>query len=88
MVVRPSRIVPGSRRTSGSSSTVASMYVRAGSTIVTPSRIQRRLMRLRSAASAFGELGAVVDHDRLAGILGRERDHLVAGGAQHARSRR
>ena len=70
-------------RTSGSISTVASTYVRVGSTIVTPSRIQRRLMRAAQLGFGVGELGAVVDPDRFARILGGERDHLVAGGAQH-----
>ena len=70
-------------RTSGSISTVASTYVRVGvdhrDAVAHPAPVDAG----PQLGFGVGELGAVVDHDRFARILGGERDHLVAGGAQH-----
>ena len=49
---RPCSIVPGKRVTSSASSTVASMYVLDGSSMVTPRRSQPSLVRRRSSCSA------------------------------------
>src|SRR3954447_18478188 len=82
IVVRPSRIVPGSRRTSGASSTIVSMKVLVGSTIVTPSIIHRSLMRSRSTASAVASWARSFTWQGRR-VLGRDRDHRVTGLAQH-----
>ena len=81
--VRPSRIVPGSSRVSAASSTPASMYVCAGSTMVTPSRIQCSVDPLTQDRFGFGELGTVVDTECFRRIVGHRRDHPVAGTVQH-----
>jgi len=52
ILVVPRRMTPGSRTTSGASSTVVSTYVRAGSTMVTPASMWRSLMTIRNTSSA------------------------------------
>ena len=59
--VRPVRMTFGSRTTSTSNRTPQSRYTVDGSRIVTPARMWASFMRTRSAHSACGELGAVVD---------------------------
>ena len=54
----------------------------------TPSRIQPRVDAVTQLGFGLGELGAVVDAERVGGVVGLDPEHEVPGLAQHRRRRR